>query len=137
MSNSQLGRADWVGEIDIQQCIAGGAWKVAGGRRAGWVPERGERLLEHCFSTIQNGYGENGSEQSKGMVVVQAHRRQRRGTRYLRHQTPWLRYGTYAPIVAILGRRSVGTQHEQQSEKGKNGRRRFVWLQGGERGRRR
>ena len=44
VGEGELRGADWMREIDVEDCVAVVGWGVGGGWGAGWVPEVGEGL---------------------------------------------------------------------------------------------
>ena len=46
MGDGELGRADWMGEVDVEDCVVVGCWTVFGRGFAGRVPEIREGLWE-------------------------------------------------------------------------------------------
>lgn len=44
VGDCELGCADWVDEVYVEEGVAGGVGGIAGGGGAGWMPEGGEWL---------------------------------------------------------------------------------------------
>ena len=68
VGNSELGCADWVGKVDVEEGVARGVTRVARGGGAGWVPEGGERLMRQvrCQRGKRIGKGRQGLRKGDG-----------------------------------------------------------------------